>query len=103
MPVEGPLLDDLAKQAVEWYQKGVVQLMEALESDGHPYGAVRKSPAEQLNEYLSLDNAGWANLFSKLERRFRGLPNSRDLVQREAARYVNRMETLRSKLGMPGR
>ena len=99
MPVTGPVLDEVVKQAVVWYQTTIVKMMDAVEQDGYPYGSVKLSPAEQLSGYLSMTPEDWQVLFARLERRFRGLPDSRGLVEKEAARYVQRMETLKNKLG----
>lgn len=97
MPLTGPVLDEIVKEAVEWYQENLLYLLKAME-ERHPYGSVRLTPEEQLAKYLAMTEEDWSILFARLERRYRGLPNSRKLVEEEAAKYVKRMETLRSKI-----
>lgn len=98
MTLSGPKLDIVVKEATAWYYEMAEKLMKALEEDSHPYGTVRLSPAEQVAQYLELDQDGWQALLASLERRYRGFPNSSKLVEDAATRYVQRMETLRSQV-----
>ena len=98
MALTGPVFEEIVAEAVSWYQDNLLFLMRAMEEGGHPYGAVRLSPAEQVAKYLTMTEEDWSILFALLERRFQGLPNSRALIEDAATRYVKRMETLRSKV-----
>ncbi len=98
MTLTGAQLEQVAREAAEWYYSSAETLMKALEED-FPFGSVKQTPAEQMQQYLAMTPVGWQELFASLERRYRGMPNSSQKIEEAATRYVKRMETIRSQFG----
>ena len=98
MTLTGTQLEEVAREAADWYYDSVETLVKALEED-FPYGNVKLTPAEQMQQYLAMTPEGWQVLFASLERRYRGMPNSSQKIEEAATRYVKRMETIRSQFG----
>ena len=101
--VTGPSLDQVVKEAREWYAAKRTWLIEQL-SESYPYGAVPLTPMDQLARYseMQLDPASWRALVMMLEDRYRGLPDARQKVERDLQAYVRRMEALKAKVSSPG-
>lgn len=99
--LSGPQLDKAVKLTQQWYAETRQRLIKALE-EHHPYGTVEVSPTEQYQSYLEMTPEDWDALIAQLQNRYRGLPNVRELVDKDLARYVARMHLVGSKLGNGG-
>ena|SRR3990167_205932 len=88
--LSGPAMDAMAKELKVWYVSYRQELIATLEEE-YPYGAVRLSPLEQYNRFLEVSPQDYEILISKLNDRYRGLPNQYNLVNRDLANYMAKM------------
>jgi len=89
--IDGPELDKIKKELVEWYLNTRAWLIEALELGGYPYGSRQLSPSEQIERFLQMTPEEWDYMESRLMERYRGRPNQRELVEADLKDYSRRM------------
>jgi len=89
--IDGPELDKIKKELVEWYLNTRAWLIEAMESGGYPYGNRQLSPSEQIERFLQMTPEEWDYMESRLMERYRGRPNQRELVEADLKDYSRRM------------
>lgn len=88
--LSGPALEKLSKQAESWYVQRRQMLIERLEED-YPYGAVKLDNLEQYSRYLEMLAPDYEALIYRLNEKYRGVPNSYQLVNRDLAAYLSHM------------
>lgn len=100
MPMlSGPELDEVRDAAIKWYYTMRQFLIEKLES-GHPFGAVHLTPAEQFQNFIQMAPEDWSALIAQLTNRYRGLPNTQELVNADLANYTRKMLSYGNRAGM---
>ena len=102
MILSGPELDEVVRQAKEWYLEMREYLLKQLEAGPYPYGNIRLSRAEQYSRYREMTPQDWSQLYVTLQNKYAGHPNSRELVGNEIMRYRQRMETVGRELADQG-
>lgn len=96
--VSGPYFDGIVKEVVEWYLTTKEFLIKALTED-YPYGSVKLTPEEQLENFLTMNQQDWQALSDRLALRHRGHPDAEARVEQDLQDFVRYMEGLRRRLG----
>ena len=91
-------IEDIVKEAADWYAETRLWLLEHLEADGYPYGSTIKPESQQLLEFLNMTPADWAALFNQFKERYRGLPDAYGRAVSDIDSYRNAMEKLQQKI-----
>lgn len=101
--LNGPELDKIAETLRERWADRLDYLIDALSED-YPFGGTKRSPVEQLVQYRAMqqNQALWTPFIANLERRYAGLPNARDRVQKAIDAYVTKMQGLEAKMAAGG-
>lgn len=95
--ISGDELQSVVDNAVKWYTKTRLDLIEAFE-ESTPYGQQKLTEIEQVMNFDQLQAQDWTQMLAQLYDRYRGLPDMEDRVNKDLAGYVARMFGLRSKL-----
>ena len=94
--LSGPDLERLADSLRSWYAQAKEHLVGALSQD-YPYGAVKLSRAEQLQQFLEMTPEDWQAFLGRLRDRYQGYPDASTRIFRELSRYVRRMRKLEAR------
>lgn len=96
--VSGPYFDSIKKEVVDWYLETKERLIKVLTED-YPYGSVKLTPEEQLENFLAMNQQDWEALSAKLSLRHRGHPDADARVQADLAKFISYMDGLHRRLG----
>ena len=88
----------LRDEAAKWYSETRLWLIEQLEEDGYPYGAVLKPEDQQLLEFLNMTPQDWQELFAQFKERYRGLPDAHVRAVKDIDTYRNDMLKIHEKV-----
>lgn len=91
--LSGPELQKVSDELKKWYAETRLELIKEM-SQGHAFGSRRLTPNEQAQRFIEARPEDYEALIIKLNDKYRGLPNSYDLVNAELARYVSHMISL---------
>lgn len=91
--ISGPKLDQQVKDLHEWYALTRQKLMKSL-STPRAYNTHKLSPSEQVMRFISMTPQDYSALITKLNDKYRGLPNAYDLVNRDLSVFMRRMVVL---------
>ena len=98
--ISGPYFDSIVKEVKEWYFETKERLIKALTED-YPYGSVKLTPEQQLENFRAMSQQDWEALSAKLSLRYKGRPNEDALVQEELTSFMTQMAGLQARMGGP--
>ncbi len=98
MSVGAKELESIRDEVIKWYAETRLWLIERLEEDGYPYGAILKSEEQQLLEFMSMQQEDWQMLFSQFQERYRGLPDAYARAVKDIESYREEMLALHEKM-----
>lgn len=88
--LSGPALDARVAKLQDWYvhrRQGLIRILQAY----YPYGALRLTPAEQLQGFYQMAPQDYIALIDRLNQQYRGLPDAMDRVNKDLALYLAHM------------
>jgi hypothetical protein len=97
MVMSGPELNAMVERLRKRYLDTKEVLIKALTKNG-PYGSVKLTPEEQLENFLSMSTQDLEELSNRLALRYRGRPDANEKVQQELEAFFTYMAGLHERL-----
>lgn len=96
--LSGPYFDSLVEELVQWFLDTKEFLIEALTEGGYPFGSVKLTPEQQLENFLRMDQTALEAMSARLSLRHQGHPDADARVQKDLADFFTHMQGLSGRL-----